>query len=1556
MAKKFGGFTTQQQHSLLKEMGFEGPAQKDEMDAFLASNPAAAAKIGRYSEIAKQRIEGGPLSKLGMAEGGNVGINPPEDTNVPTGTELLKKGTETPEITDASSALDTSQQSYSDAMGQLTEAQKALSGAETPEGNSAINPETGRLNFPTYDALKEELGEDFGSGITAVDGTNFLAGTDFKNIIADPDNIPTANGYEITGSANNWTVTFNNGQTIKVNKTNASAAETVGAAAQKAFRKIRDSNLVTNTNAYNELLKNVEDADLLVTQTQADVSTAQKQFETTDIPSTSEALGKAITSPSSILQQPDVYGLKIENNQLIDANTGEVADLSPLRASIAEAAPAIQVPGRPLSIQENADLALRITVGLDEYDSRFDANGDGEVSVDDTLAILKGEYTVNPPNTYPPETYNAVMSQPEVKAALADFSAATGTPSNEALMKAETMLPEELAQLGLDPAQESIIREIPEIKRSLGAGETPTAALFDQYTKSDAAGFEGEVPEAEAAKFNGTTPEVGAETDYALGDLDAIERRVSDDELAQAMGDDLNPEQAAAAKIAYDARLAYAEGKISKEQLGKAITDYETVKTQQASRNVTNEEIAKAQGLGLTAEQASNVTSNYQPDIDAATDEVAKNELADAQTDYELDPAKAATLDPTDVEDAAKADEVPQAGDVESNYNSAIDAAKGDVDVQNEIINADKVVVGEAISVVGATMDKLNAEAKTKVAEGSFSQALEATAAQGVVSELSTVQGQMTQLMAQFDDGTPAWAAGAMRAAHATMAARGLGGSSMAGAAIIQAAMESAIPIAQADAQVFANMDAQNLSNRQQVAIANAAAKNNMALANLSNKQQAALQDSANAFALQSQSLSNTQAAVLAEAQYKYGLQEKTIDVNMQSALANAARYAEVNNINLSNSQQSLLQMSSENLQIEMANLSGKQQTALSNLQVRAAIAGQELTNEQQVAMLSSTQMFEAAQFSATAKQEAFMQDFQARSALEGQVLGNRQQTQLFNAARYAELNDINLSNEQQVALQKSVQSLEVEMANLSNRQQTELTNAQMRAALQGKVLDNQQQAEVLRAARYAEVNDINLSNRQQAFVQDAMIRATAENKVLDNKQQTMLFNAARYADVHDLTLSNEQQSLILQSTQMADIAIEDASNFQQTELANAQLRAALQGKVLDNKQQAEFMRATAYAEAANLTVSNKQMAVVQEYVSNASMQGQVLDNKQQAAIFNVTAQLEERQIELSNEQQTMLFNTTNKLTVGVEEMSNRQQTALANAQIEAAMRGQELSNQQQVNVITAERIAEVANMNFTAEQTRAIQNAQLAQTIDLANLNNRQAKMLADAAAMSQVDMANLNNRQQAAAQQAQAFLQMDMANLDNEQQAVMFEAQSLVQSILSDQAAENAGLQFNAESINQVNQFYESMSTQIEQFNVAQANAMEQFNAGEANSMEKFEAELANQRDIFNAQNELVIAQANTAWRQAVATANTAALNEANMQEVMAANNLTMQGLAELWQQERDLMNYAWSSAENQLGRDHELAKARISADGQESSAFSQAAGGFLSSLVTSFFKFGK
>lgn len=93
-------------------------------------------------------------------------------------------------------------------------------------------------------------------------------------------------------------------------------------------------------------------------------------------------------------------------------------------------------------------------------------------------------------------------------------------------------------------------------------------------------------------------------------------------------------------------------------------------------------------------------------------------------------------------------------------------------------------------------------------------------AAQGELPPEATVQGQYAKLMEQFKDGqVPPWAAGAIRSANSKMAARGLGASSMAGAAVTQAAMESALPIASQDANVFAQLEFKNLDNRQQTAL-----------------------------------------------------------------------------------------------------------------------------------------------------------------------------------------------------------------------------------------------------------------------------------------------------------------------------------------------------------------------------------------------------------------------------------------------------------------------------------------------------------------------------------------------------------------------------------------------------------------------------------------------------------------------------------------------------------------------------------------------------------------
>ena len=157
----------------------------------------------------------------------------------------------------------------------------------------------------------------------------------------------------------------------------------------------------------------------------------------------------------------------------------------------------------------------------------------------------------------------------------------------------------------------------------------------------------------------------------------------------------------------------------------------------------------------------------------------------------------------------------------------------------------------------------------------------------GVVEKEATVQGQLEGLMAQFGDGkVPAFAAGAIRLAEQRLAARGMGASSMAGAAIVQAAMEAATPIAAADAQTYRSMQELNLNNRQQAEVLNAQMTMRLDLANLNNEQQARVTNTANRV----QSLFNDQAATNASRQFN-AANEQQNDQFFASLFNNAAQF-----------------------------------------------------------------------------------------------------------------------------------------------------------------------------------------------------------------------------------------------------------------------------------------------------------------------------------------------------------------------------------------------------------------------------------------------------------------------------------------------------------------------------------------------------------------------------------------------------------------------------------------------------------------------------------------
>ena len=132
-------------------------------------------------------------------------------------------------------------------------------------------------------------------------------------------------------------------------------------------------------------------------------------------------------------------------------------------------------------------------------------------------------------------------------------------------------------------------------------------------------------------------------------------------------------------------------------------------------------------------------------------------------------------------------------------------------------------------------------------AQGTVTQPM--VAQQGQITSDATVQGQLATLQQQVTDSVnqgkelPAWALGAQKLVESNMAKRGLGASSMYAEALAQGVMQSATPIAAADAATYKEMIFQNLNNRQQAAVSNAQAYLQMDMANLNNRQQTALQN-----------------------------------------------------------------------------------------------------------------------------------------------------------------------------------------------------------------------------------------------------------------------------------------------------------------------------------------------------------------------------------------------------------------------------------------------------------------------------------------------------------------------------------------------------------------------------------------------------------------------------------------------------------------------------------------------------------------------------------------
>lgn len=196
--------------------------------------------------------------------------------------------------------------------------------------------------------------------------------------------------------------------------------------------------------------------------------------------------------------------------------------------------------------------------------------------------------------------------------------------------------------------------------------------------------------------------------------------------------------------------------------------------------------------------------------------------------------------------------------------------------------------------------------------------------------------------------------------------------------------------------------------------------------------------------------------------------------------------------------------------------------------------------------------------------------------------------------------------------------------------------------------------------------------------------------------------------------------------------------------------------------------------------------------------------------------------------------------------------------------------------------------------------------------------------------------------------------------------DAQTRAQEMFNDQAATNAARQFNAQSEQQNNQFFKELSsttdrfnsaqkTAVSQFNADQDNAMSKFNAEQANIISRFNSELKNNREQFNMKNRLVIDQSNVQWRRQINTANTATQNAANQINATNLLNISNTAMNNLWQDYRDMADFAFTASENDKTRAHNITLATMQNEAwfsrfnaQQQASFAQNLGGLAQTVI--------
>ena len=459
-----------------------------------------------------------------------------------------------------------------------------------------------------------------------------------------------------------------------------------------------------------------------------------------------------------------------------------------------------------------------------------------------------------------------------------------------------------------------------------------------------------------------------------------------------------------------------------------------------------------------------------------------------------------------------------------------------------------QAVTGTARTGAAASMIAETGDLPPAVAEAIISDPATVTAqidnedvtVQAAVAALPTealVSSQMETLLAGMEDGeTPIWARPAVASVQEMMAQRGLDVSTVARDSLFNAIIQTALPMAQSNAQALQQRATQNLSNQQQANLQLSQQDMQRRMANVANSQTAA-----------------SQSAQMAQ---QVSIQQGTFE--QQAGIRTAELQQQTRQQNLQNQQEAAKQTAAQQQQANLANLSNEQQMEALNLQVEADRLGAEFSAEQQVNL---AKFQTAADF--MAKNAAFSQDMEKanmtsaeRLELANLAAKNQAAAETMSSAEKIEL--ANLEAKMRVGVTNANLANAMGIAQLSSDQAIAMQNAQVIAGMDMANFSSEQQTQLANSKFMQSITVQDFSQEQQAAMQNATSMASLDMATADQRTKLAITNAQSFLQMDMANLNNEQQSFVMeaQMRQQALLSDQAAAN------ASSQFNAASQNQL----------------------------------------------------------------------------------------------------------------------------------------------------------------------------------------------------------------------------------------------------------------------------------------------------------------------------------------------------------------------------------------------------------